>query len=205
MAVVQNRLVKVPPLEGPVRHIVHQTFWHKASVSIRKAFRQVTQGTLWLANSQIASSMIVEAQLMAVVQNRFGIYPLVEGPARHVHPKTTTFCLVLGFTPSGRPSRAHQSQNDLGQLYSGTSVAFPDGLCGTFRPVFPSRFFRTCNVRKKIGLSRTFSSGRVTSGNCQSAFQAPLWHILVFRTCNVGKKIGLSRTFSFGRVTLGTA
>ena len=131
--------------------------------------------------------------------------PLVEGPGRHVHPKTTTFCLVLGFTPSGRPSRAHQSQNDLGQLYSGTSVAFPDGLCGTFRPVFPSRFFRTCNVRMKIGLSRTFSSGRVTSGNCQSAFQAPLWHILVFRTCNVGKKIGLSRTFSFGRVTLGTA
>ena len=56
--------------------------------------------------------------LMAVVQNRFGIHPLVEGPARHVHPKTTTFCLVLGFTPSGRPTMAHQSQNDLGQLYS---------------------------------------------------------------------------------------
>ena len=75
MAVVQNRLVKVPPLEGPVRHIVHQTILIKASVSVRKAFRQVTQGTLCLANSQIASSMTVEAQLMAVVQNRFGIYP----------------------------------------------------------------------------------------------------------------------------------
>ena len=25
--------------------------------------------------------------------------PLVEGPGRQVHPKTTTFCLVLGFTP----------------------------------------------------------------------------------------------------------
>ena len=151
MAVVQNRLVKVPLPGSPVRHIVHQTFWHKASVSIRKAFRQVTQGTLWLANSQIASSMTVEAQLMAVVQNRFGIYPLVEGPARHVHPKTTTFCLVLGFTPSGRPSRAHQSQNDLEQLYSGTLVAPP--------------VFLTFNVRMKIGLPCTFSSGRVTSGN----------------------------------------
>ena len=30
--------------------------------------------------------------------------------------------------------------------------------------------FRTCNVRKKIGLPHTFSSGRVTSGNCQPAF-----------------------------------
>ena len=42
--------------------------------------------------------------------------PLVEGPGRHVHPKTTTFCLVLGFTPSTQPSRAHQSQNDFEQL-----------------------------------------------------------------------------------------
>ena len=76
--------------------------------------------------------------------------PLVEGPGRPVHPKTTTFCPVLGFTPSGRPCRAHQSQNDLEQLYSRPSVALP--------------VFRTCNVRKKIGLPRTFSSGRVTSG-----------------------------------------
>ena len=169
--------MKVPLPGSPVRHIVHQTIWDKASERCHKVFRQLAQGTLWLTNTPMASSMAVEAQLMAVVQNRFGIYPLVEGPARHVHPKTTTFCLVLGFTHSGRPSRAHQSQNDLEQLYSGTSVAFPDGLCGTFRPVFPSRFFRTCNVGKKIGLSRTFSFGRVTLGNCQSAFQAPLWHI----------------------------
>ena len=53
---------------------------------------------------------------MAVVPNRFGIYPLVEGPGRHVYPKTTTFCLVLGFTPSREACRAHQSQNDLEQL-----------------------------------------------------------------------------------------
>ena len=51
--------------------------------------------------------------------------PLVEGPVKQVHPKTTTFCLVLGFTPSGRPSRAHQSQNDFEQRYSGTSVDLP--------------------------------------------------------------------------------
>ena len=63
--------------------------------------------------------------LMAVVQNRFGMNPLVEGPGRHVHPKTTTFCLVLGFTPSRQPSRAHQSQNDFEQRYSGTSVDLP--------------------------------------------------------------------------------
>ena len=50
--------------------------------------------------------------------------PLVEGPGRQVHPKTATFCLVLGFTPSWQPSRAHQSQNDLGQLYSVPSGRF---------------------------------------------------------------------------------
>ena len=154
--------------------------------------------------------------LMAVVQNRFGIYPLIEGPARHVHPKTTTFCLVLGFTPPSRqPSRAHQSQNDLGQLYSGTYVALQSGLCGTIRAPFrrfpsPLPFpasllpvFRTCNVGKENGLLCTFSSGLVTSGNCPPAFQAHLWHFPVFRTCNVRKEIGLPRTFSSGRVTSG--
>ena len=53
--------------------------------------------------------------------------PLVEGPGRQVHPKTATFCLVLGFTPSWQPSKAHQSQNDFEQLQrkrvsSGTST-----------------------------------------------------------------------------------
>ena len=83
--------------------------------------------------------------LMAVIQNRFGIYPLVEGPGRQVHPKTTTFCLVLGFTPSGRPSRAHQSQNELGQLYSEPFVALPGGnfrwpVCRLRAPVVLSGF-----------------------------------------------------------------
>ena len=71
---------------------------------------------------------------MAVVQNRFGIHPLVEGSGRQVHPKTTTFCPVLGFTPSRQPSRAHQSQNDLEQLYSG--------------PFWPPPVFPMCHIRK---------------------------------------------------------
>ena len=167
---------------------------------------------------------VVHLAVAAVVQNRFGIYPLVEGPGRHVHPKTTTFCLVLGFTTSGRPSRAHQSQNDLeqdppavGAEPSGTFVvlflfclplsqslvAHSSGLFGTSRPVFPLSVFLTCNVGMKIGIPCTFSSGRVTSGNCQPALQAPLWHFSVFLTCNVGMKNGLSRTFSSGRTTSG--
>ena len=115
--------------------------------------------------------------------------PLVEGPERHVHPKTTTFCPVLGFTPSGRPSRAHQSQNDLEQRYSGPFVHLP--------------VFLTCNVRMKNGLPRWFCSWRVTLGNSQPAFQAPLWHLPVFRTCNVRTKIGLPRRFCSWRVTSG--
>ena len=62
--------------------------------------------------------------LMTVVPNRSGIHPLVEGSGRQVHPKTTTFCLVLGFTPSRQPYRAYQSQNDLEQRYSSPSVRF---------------------------------------------------------------------------------
>ena len=66
--------------------------------------------------------------LMAVVQKRFGIHPLIEGPGRPVHPKTTTFCPILGFTPSTQPSRAHQSQNDLEQSTSavGTGHSLAD-------------------------------------------------------------------------------
>ena len=85
---ILTRLVKVPPLEGPARHIVHQTIWDKASESSTRhsgwwyrtsvsstkhssrLLRQVAKGTLRLANTPIALSMAVEAQLMAVVQNR---------------------------------------------------------------------------------------------------------------------------------------
>ena len=130
-------------------------------------------------------------------------------------------------------SRKHQSQHPLTTTRNFTSsfpekatvvacrnlwsfrevcVALPDLVSPLPFPVlsFPSpfrcfRFFLTCNVGKKNGLPRTFSSGRVTSGNCQPAFQAHLWHFPVFPTCNVRKKIGLPRTFSSGRVTSGTA
>ena len=94
------------------------------------------------------------------------------------------FKIVLGFTPSRQPSRAHQSRNDLEQRYSGTSVALPDpvllfpvvsvalpDLVSLLPfPVSQLPVFPTCNVRKKIGLPRTFSSGRVTSGTAQRAF-----------------------------------
>ena len=63
--------------------------------------------------------------------------------------------------------------------------------------------FLTLHVRNKIGLPRTFSSGRVMSGISQPAFQAPLWHFPVFRTCNVRMKNGLPRTFSSGPITSG--
>ena len=42
--------------------------------------------------------------------------PPPEVPGRPVNPKTRQKVVVLGFTPSGRPYRAHQSQNDLEQL-----------------------------------------------------------------------------------------
>ena len=84
--------------------------------------------------------------LIAVVQNRFGIYPLVEGPGRPVYPKTTTFCLVLG------------------QLYSGTYVALQSGLCGTIRA--PFRRFPSPLLYSRF-------SGRVTSGR-KTAFYALL-------------------------------
>ena len=45
------------------------------------------------------------------------------------------FQIVLGFTPSERPSRAHQSQNDLEQLYSGSFVAIP--VLSVAHPCFP--------------------------------------------------------------------
>ena len=78
----------------------------KNSLSRRFCSGRVTSGT----------TLMPLCALRAVVQNRFGIYPLVEGPGRQVHPKTTTFCPVLGFTTSREACRAHQSQNDLEQL-----------------------------------------------------------------------------------------
>ena len=69
----------------------------------------------------------------------------------------------------------------------------------------PAPVFLTYNVRMKNSLWCTFSSRRVTLGNHNHAFQAPLWHSSLFLTYNVRMKIGLPRTFSSGRVTSGTA
>ena len=89
----------------------HPDRWHNASGGYHKAFRQLAQGTFWLANTPIASSLAVKAHLMSVVQNRFGIHPsykAMEGrsipkrrlfasfwdlpspdsPPRHINPKT---------------------------------------------------------------------------------------------------------------------
>ena len=199
--------------------------WHKALWQLAKGSHSATQHSL--ANERH------DSVVAGSCSKSFWDLPLVEGPARQVHPKTTTFCLVLGFTPSTQPSRAHQSQNDFEQRYSGPFVALQGGLCGPSLPRFAASLpcvalpfpvsllpfpvsplpfpilsfpvFRTCNVRRKNAIPHTFSSGRVTSGNCQPAFQGPLWHFPVLPTCNVRKKIGLPYTFSSGRVTSGTA
>ena len=99
-----------------------------------------------------------------VVPNRFGIYPLVEGPGRQVYPKTTTFCLVLGFTTSTQPSKAHQSQNDLEQRTS-TGLQLPSTTpswcslakeclvppagvpCGTIRMLCAKTFGEQCALQ----------------------------------------------------------
>ena len=111
----------------------------------------------------------------------------LEGPPGHINPKTIW-----------DKTLQQLAQSPLAPLLvlflfclplSQSLVAHSSGLFGTSRPVFPLSVFLTCNVGMKIGLSRTFSSGRVTSGNCQTAFQGPLWHFPVFRTCNVGKSM----------------
>ena len=127
--------------------------------------------------------------------------PPLEVPPGHINPKTIW-----------NKTLQQLAQSPLAPLLvlflfclplSQSLVAHSSGLFGTSRPVFPLSVFLTCNVGMKIGIPCTFSSGRVTSGNCQPALQAPLWHFSVFLTCNVGMKIGLSRTFSSGRTTSG--
>ena len=46
-------------------------------------------------------------------------------------------------------------------------------------PLWHILVFRTCNVRKKISLSRTFSSGRVTSGKDETAGVIKEWLVEV--------------------------
>ena len=75
-----------------------------------------------------------------------------------------------------------------------------------FQPLFlPFRLslFPMCHIRMKNAILRTFSSQSVTSGNCQCAFQAPLWHFPFFPIYHIRMKNGLSRTFSSRSVTSG--
>ena len=60
-----------------------------------------------------------------------------------------------------------------------------------------------CHIRMKNGFPRTFSSRSVTSGNCQCAFKALLWHFLLFLIYHIRSRIGLPRTFSSRSVTSG--
>ena len=127
--------------------------------------------------------------------------PPLEGPPGHINPKTIW-----------DKTLQQLAQSPLAPLLvlflfclplSQSLVAHSSGLFGTSRPVFPLSVFLTCNVGMKIAILRGFCSGRVTSGNCQPALQAPLWHFPVFRTCNVGKEIAILRGFCSGRVTSG--
>ena len=81
--------------------------------------------------------------------HRFGLHPLQTSLQGTSIPKrfgTTLFQLLCGL--------------------SGWFVwHFSGGLCGTCRPLFPSRVFPMCHIRKRIGLPRGFSSRSITSGN----------------------------------------
>ena len=93
-------------------------------LSLRQRFSATLFGSVLSSVSAISTPVFVFLCTHDSCSKSFWDSPLVEGPGRQVHPKTATFCLVLGFTPSWQPSRAHQSQNDLGQLYSGPSGRF---------------------------------------------------------------------------------
>ena len=93
----------------------------------------------------------------------------LEGPPGHINPKTIW-----------NKTLQQLAQSPLAPLLvlflfclplSQSLVAHSSGLFGTSRPVFPLSVFLTCNVGMKIGLSRTFSSGRTTSGNPRPSFR----------------------------------
>ena len=118
----------------------------------------------------------------------------LEGPPGHINPKTIW-----------DKTLQQLAQSPLAPLLvlflfclplSQSLVAHSSGLFGTSRPVFPLSVFLMCHIRMKNGLSCTFSSRSVTSGNSQCAFQALLWHFLFFLIYHIRSRIGLSRTFS---------
>ena len=93
-------------------------------------------------------------------------YPSQRGLQGTFFTKLADFAAFGETTPSRRPSKAHRSPNDLGQRYSG--------------PFWPPPVFPMCHIRKKNGLSRTFSSWCVTSGRdqnskCQQKMSGRAW------------------------------
>ena len=66
--------------------------------------------------------------LMAVVQNRFGIYPLVEGPLGHINPKTILNkalrrCHKASWQWHTDLRRCHKALRQLAQRFSAMLIA----------------------------------------------------------------------------------
>ena len=136
--------------------------------------------------------------------------PPLHSPLGHINPKTflnnsipAPFMVLQGGLCGPSRPRFAASLPCVALPFPVSLLPFP--VSPLPFPILSFPVFRTCNVRRKNAIPHTFSSGRVTSGNCQPAFQGPLWHFPVLPTCTVRKKIGLPRTFSSGRVTSGTA
>ena len=82
--------------------------------------------------------------------------PPPEVPGRPVNPKTRQKVVVLGFTPSRRPSRAHQSQNDLEQRPPGRPAPLPAAETG-HNKTGPGRvgFVEYCVRSRRTGAAGT--------------------------------------------------
>ena len=109
---------------APALHAVpsrHPFTWPWAAMGFGRAQPAACLAAVLLAAAMLAGSLSPTRRgPESSCSKSFWDLPLVEGPRRQVHPKTTTFCLVLGFTPSRQPSKTHQSQNDFEQLQSTT-------------------------------------------------------------------------------------
>ena len=134
--------------------------------------------------------------LMAVVPNRFGIHPSSKALEGRSIPKRRLFASFWDLPPPDSLPGHINPKTILNNAILAPLWTFP--ALFRRRPVFPM-----CHIRKKIGLSRTFSSWSITSGNAQPAFQAPLWHFPLFPIYHIRMKNGLPRGFSYWCVTSG--
>ena len=143
--------------------------------------------------------------------------PLVEGPRRQVHPKTTTFCLVLGFTPSRQPSKTHQSQNDFEQLQSTTlsgrssakecqvALLFATATCRSALPECLMLFRKPCSKTfgERCALQGLPEGGVVSPNAAKSAslvtnvpstlFYEGYFHQAILRKAIIEAQAGLQR------------